>query len=330
MVSSVSDIAAVAKGAPLSRFWARQDAHSLFVAAAGLLFAATLVIDLVLQRPGLSAWVLWALLAFCLSLAATAAILGRRFPIAVGLCCVVTFVLASVYFLSPWGDVQSTVSSAQELPILALYLGWFVPRPLGRIVMLSATALIVAATAINPLFRPDGGLGAPTAVQMVVIALFCFEIGSRLWRRSERRLTTDPLTGALNRAGFLDRLGREIARSQRSGTPLSLVVIDFDRFKELNDTRGHAAGDRALVETVGVWRDGIRSSDAIGRTGGDEFAILLDRTDAAGAQRIAGRLRAASSHSWSWGVAQVRGDDDAEAVFARADRILYESKRGRP
>lgn len=312
----------------LRRLWIRQNPHSFFCAAAAVFFSWTLIIDLALHRPGMVAWVLWVLLAFCLTLAVSALLLGRDFPLPAGLSCVVVFTVASILFLGPTGDEQSAVSSAQELPILALYLGWFVPRPLGRILMLSAIVLLVVAVALNPLFWADGVLGVPTAVQAIVIALFCFEVGSMLWRSSERKISTDQLTKALNRAGFMTRLDRELRRAQRSGAPLSLVVIDFDGFKRLNDTNGHAAGDEALIETVEAWRSGLRVRDVIGRTGGDEFALLLERTSTAAADQTVRRLRAESPHAWSWGIAQMRPDDDGESIFGRADRALYEMKRG--
>lgn len=316
-------------GGAMARLWARQDAHSLYASAAGLLLSLTLVLDLMLHRPGLVVWVLWMLLAVCLGLTATALLMGRTFPQSVGFSCVVVFTAASIYLLSPLGDEQSAVSSAQELPILALYLGWFVRRPLGRILILVVTALLVIVLALNPLFWPDGALGVPTAVQAVVITLLCFEVGSMVWRRSERRITTDQLTGALSRAGFLERLGRELGRGRRRRRPLTLVAIDFDDFKQINDTEGHAAGDTALAETVAAWRAGLRLGDAIGRTGGDEFALLLDRANLLQAEQTVRRLCAESPHSWSWGIAEARAGEDAESVLVRADEALYAAKLGR-
>ena len=311
------------------RLLPRQNPHSLFTAGAGLLFSLTLAIDLAVDRPDLDPLALWILLGFCLALAVTALAMGERFPTSVGLASVVVFTAATIYFFSPWGDEQSAVSSAQELPILALYLGWFVRRPVGRAIMFTATLLIVVAVATNPLFWPAGTLGVPTGVQMIVIALFCYEIGSMLWRRSERRVITDQLTGALNHTGFLNRFEQALARSQRLGTPLCLVIIDFDYFKRLNDTHGHAAGDRALAETVELWKRGLRSGDLVGRLGGDEFALMLDRTDKRGATQVIERLRSASEYSWSWGIAQARPTDTGDKVFERADQRLYGVKRGR-
>lgn len=312
----------------IARIHARQNPHSLYIAGAGVLFSGTLVIDLVQQRPGLLTWVLWVLLAFCLGLSAAALLFGRIFPPSLGLSAVVVFTLASIYFLSIEGDVQSAASSAQELPILALYLGWFVARPLGRILMFVIIVMLIVVLFFNPIFAVDGVLGVATAVQMTVIALLCFEVGSMLWRSTERRITTDQLTGALNRAGFLSGLDRALARAARGYTPLSLVVIDFDDFKLLNDSQGHAAGDTALIETVKSWRQQLRTSDVIGRTGGDEFALFLTN-DEEEAAAVMQRLRRNAEYPWSWGIAAARPDDDSETLFDRADEALYEQKRKR-
>jgi len=307
----------------------RQNPHSLFVILANLFFSFTLAVDIALQRPGLDPWVHWVLLAFTLGLAAIALLIGRALPIAVGLCGVGVFTVASIYFLSPLGDPQSAVSSGQELPILALYLGWFVRRPFGRVLMLALSATFLLVIFMNPIFQSGGVLGVPSAVQMLLMALFCFEIGSMLWRRSQRRITTDQLTNVLNRAGFFERLGRDLARADRTRVPMCLAVVDFDYFKELNDTHGHHAGDEALRHTVGEWQDSLRTSDVIGRTGGDEFAILLDRIDAHGANQIMQRLRQSSAYPWTWGIAQVRPGDTDESLFSRADQQLYRSKARR-
>lgn len=156
---------------------------------------------------------------------------------------------------------------------------------------------------------------------------------AELTRDLERLATTDDLTGCLNRRAFAERLAAEIARADRYGTPLSLVIADVDRFKELNDTSGHAVGDAALALAGEVLRTGSRQTDLAARIGGDEFTLLLPGTslEAAGwqAQRIfdpegrgVGRL------TFSAGVASVdetvRTADD---LFREADRALYHVKR---
>ncbi len=319
----------VAGQGQIAELWARQNPHSIFAAAAGLFFSATIITDVVLDRPGIDAVMLWVLFAFCVMFSGIAILMGEHFPLLAGLVCVIVFTAASVFFIGPWGDSQSAISSAQEVPILALYLGWFVPRPAGRILMVIMMALLAVSFALNRDFWSGGIYGIPTAAQTLLIALFCFEIGSMLWRKSEQKMTIDPLTGALNRGGLLQRLEREMSRHERRGHPLSLVVIDFDFFKELNDTQGHSAGDRALTETVSSWKEGVRSGDIVGRTGGDEFAILLRKTEDVEAQNIIQRLRDVSPHPWSWGIAQLQADDSVETLFARADSKLYADKRAR-
>ncbi len=308
---------------------ARQDPHSFFLIFAAILFILTLIVDLVLHRADLDLGVLIALMIASVALGITALLLGERFPRWLGLCCVGLFGAATLYFLGPFGDEQSAVTSLQELPILSLYLGWFVRQPLSRFLMFGTLVLIAIAMIANPIFWVEGSLGVTTGVQALIAAIFCFEVGSVLWRRTEREILTDVLTGAFNRAGFMSKLRTELVRAQKSGVPLSLVVIDFDYFKQLNDTQGHAAGDEALVDTVKHWQLGVRPKDIVGRTGGDEFAILLDRTDAHGAQQTMLRLRANSKHAWSWGVSQARATDDVETLFDRADNMLYASKRNR-
>lgn len=323
-----------ARPAPRARaaargFMGRQDTHSWFLISSGLLLIGTLVIDLLLHRENIDPAVLIVLFTAAVALSVSAVLLGKRFPLWMGLSCVAILALASIYFISPAGDAQSAVSSMQELPILALYLAWFVRRPLNRVLLLTSIAAITAVMFVNPAFHFDGDLGVAVAIQSLVAALFCFEVGQALWRRTEHKVATDVLTGALNRAGFMKRLEEEVRRSERANTPLSLVVIDFDDFKQINDTEGHAAGDQALIDTVQHWNSGLRQHDVVGRTGGDEFAMLITRTGATDAQRTMLRLREHSPHAWSWGVSQLRDGDTIESLFDRADRRLYAVKRGR-
>lgn len=307
----------------------RQNPHSLFLSCAAILLAGTIVVDLFLHRDTIDPAISVLLILGTGGLGSAAFYFGKRVPIWVGMTATGLFALASLYFLSPLGDVQSALSTLQELPILALYLAWFVRPPHGRAIMLLALVCFAVVLWINPIFHPGGLLGPFTAIQGLLVALCCFEIGSVLWRRSQSKVSIDPLTGALTRGAFMERLESRLDRSLRKNTSVSLVVIDFDRFKELNDAQGHAAGDAALSETVAHWHRNLRARDIVGRTGGDEFAVLLDRTDAREAERIVRRLSEEGAHAWSWGIAEGRPGDDAEALFTRADDLLYHYKRGR-
>ena len=148
---------------------------------------------------------------------------------------------------------------------------------------------------------------------------------------------TDPLTGLLNRRGLGEVLDRETARARRTGEPLSLVIIDLDRFKGLNDTYGHVAGDTALRAVADLLSEGMRTSDVAGRWGGDEFALVFPGLTASKAHEVVDRLRATFTHpshrpvpwrvSFSAGVADLAGAAaDTETLMARADTALYVAK----
>ncbi|MGK2858992.1 MAG: diguanylate cyclase [Thermoanaerobaculia bacterium] len=153
----------------------------------------------------------------------------------------------------------------------------------------------------------------------------------------------DPLTGLPRRQVFEERLTEELKRFSRSGQPFAVGIGDADRFKAINDTRGHLAGDRVLRAIATALADEARSSDVVARWGGEEFAILLPGTDLEGATSLVERLRqrvealAIASDgdelrvTVSFGVAVIDGDAcalGAEAVFKRADEALYRAKQG--
>ncbi|MDX6727666.1 MAG: hypothetical protein QOK49_2471 [Baekduia sp.] len=150
--------------------------------------------------------------------------------------------------------------------------------------------------------------------------------------------TRDPLTGALNRRAFQEALDGAVARAARGAGTCSVAIIDIDHFKRINDGFGHAAGDRALVHLTEVLGLRARRQDAIGRLGGEEFAVLLDGTDTAGALRYGEDLRAQLAEASapevprftvSLGVAELAaGAHDAGAMLMAADRALYAAKEG--
>lgn len=157
----------------------------------------------------------------------------------------------------------------------------------------------------------------------------------------ERRATMDPLTDVLTRRALFERLVHEIRRSKRYRTPLSLAVIDLDRFKEVNDRHGHVTGDELLRRVGQLLRKTLRDSDLAGRFGGDEFVVVMPQTDLAAARKAAARILRAfiakgSVHApdgtsvplrASIGVAERPPDvDDVTALVALADEQLYAAK----
>lgn len=152
-------------------------------------------------------------------------------------------------------------------------------------------------------------------------------IVEQISRRSRLLMETDMLTGVLNRAGLNDAAARIRAGAHRRGdTEVSVVVIDLDGFKQVNDSAGHAAGDRLLVETAAAWRQDLRHNDILARVGGDEFVMLLPGTSLEQGQELLERLRSRSPAQWSAGVTHWPVGESLEDTLLRADRLLYEDK----
>jgi diguanylate cyclase (GGDEF)-like protein len=135
---------------------------------------------------------------------------------------------------------------------------------------------------------------------------------------------TDPLTGLPNRRAW-DLGVRQAVADDR---PFAIAMLDFDHFKEFNDTHGHPAGDRLLKETSAAWRDQLRPADLLARLGGEEFGLLLPDTDDRTSAQVVARLRACVTNgsTCSAGIAVRRSREPWESVIARADRALYDAK----
>jgi len=148
---------------------------------------------------------------------------------------------------------------------------------------------------------------------------------------------TDALTGLGNRHKFERNAKHEVKMAHRYGTALSLILLDIDFFKRINDRHGHPFGDRILQAFANFIRDNIRETDEVFRWGGEEFAILLPHTDQQGAVELAHLLgRRLRTHTFtegirltaSLGVAQLQTNEDAARLLGRADRALYRAKQG--
>jgi diguanylate cyclase (GGDEF)-like protein len=151
---------------------------------------------------------------------------------------------------------------------------------------------------------------------------------------------TDELTGLANRRHFMESLQREIERARRYNSALSLVLLDLDHFKRVNDTHGHAAGDDVLRETASILREVCRDVDEAARIGGEELALLLPETNAAGARVMAERVRrrieqtalaspagAAYEVTASFGVASLDEEiDTPDRLLQASDAALYRAK----
>jgi diguanylate cyclase len=158
---------------------------------------------------------------------------------------------------------------------------------------------------------------------------------------ARREARTDALTTVANRKALDEKLHLAMVDWERTYQPFVLMLIDLDYFKRINDAHGHQAGDRVLAKVGGWLREWVRQGDFVGRYGGDEFAVLLPRTELAVGVELAEVIRRRTadrasrvalrgeqvSVSFSTGVAAVRDGDTIESLTERADRALYKSKR---
>ena len=163
---------------------------------------------------------------------------------------------------------------------------------------------------------------------------------ARLYEKTERLATTDGLTGLTNHRTFQSRLDEHLARTQRYGKRLALILCDIDHFKAVNDTHGHPMGDVVLKGVAATLQKEARATDVVARYGGEEFAVVMPETDAAGAlviaERIRERVKALAFETGqgplrvtlSLGIAAVPDDAARKGdLVERADACLYHAKR---
>ena len=249
--------------------------------------------------------------------------------------------LSNVAVLLLLGALDPNEPSPLTLPLMMpmLFAGMSYPRTSARI----CCAAVVFGYAAEALI-----LGHDLAFSGLFVMVLAFTAGMCLWQASNRerqhdelerqrdelaRISlTDPLTEALNRRGFEDRVGRELAGAMRSGEPLTLAVLDLDDFKSVNDRDGHAAGDALLCDTVNRLSAVLRPRDSLGRLGGDEFAMLFpgvgETTVGVVLERVRDALAGSAPASIGYGCFPGDGDT-AEELFGRADRRLVR-RQGRP
>ncbi|ESS73383.1 diguanylate cyclase [Methyloglobulus morosus KoM1] len=160
-----------------------------------------------------------------------------------------------------------------------------------------------------------------------------------LYQQALRMAYTDPLTQTSNRSAFDDYIKREISLATRHSKSLSIIFLDVDHFKHINDQYGHECGDVALTSVAKWIKECLRSSDAVFRFGGEEFVVILSETDLIGAELVAERIRNnIENHTMSYnmqavnitaslGVSELRGNETVDALVKRADGAMYKAKK---
>ena len=205
---------------------------------------------------------------------------------------------------------------------------------------------LLQAGAVPAEMTADSTLNVGMALAYLVLALaFHATLGvlvvTRLFAELRHRARHDGLTGLLNRRAMEEALEAQLQRSLRNGEAFSVMMIDIDHFKSVNDRHGHAVGDSALRQLAAILRAGVRGIDRVARFGGEEFLVLLPDVSLADAQPLAERLRervassslvqpaASLALTVSIGVAEWRpGSDDLTRLLTRADAALYRAKQG--
>jgi len=218
------------------------------------------------------------------------------------------------------GDRSSTFYFAAAAPFLVLLIYSLLP------------SYGVIASSRSTVFAPMIG-------NMIEIIILTIALGDKIKQMQLRLMKArlDPLTGLPNRGTFNRRVVEEYNRYDRYGSDFVVAIIDMDNFKQVNDTFGHQVGDDVLVQVGQSLQECIRQVDFAARWGGEEFVLLLIKTDLLGAQVILERVRSSiaqielSQHpgvavTCSIGVAQTKKEEDASGLFKRADVALYQAK----
>lgn len=208
---------------------------------------------------------------------------------------------------------------------LFIYAIWFMPRWLARVLGYTWLSLYTIIVGI----KYEGEIDLALAT-LVVTSTVIGELIGRFKDGIEAATLTDPLCGVWNLRGFQRVLDRAVSGAARTGEPVSMLFIDLDGFKAINDTRGHAEGDRVLVSFAHSLEEHTRPQDTLARIGGDEFALLLPGTHRDEAHRIGQRLRnQVTAIGWSLGAAELDAGETPQALVARADELMLQEKRVR-
>lgn len=231
---------------------------------------------------------------------------------------------------------DTPVTTTKDATVAKLF-----PSTAQLVVSLDAGSERLAVMALGPRLH-DQAFG-PAECDLAGTLAFAAAIAlknAQLVEQLQSAASTDPLTGLSNRRAMEERLSAELSRTQRHQIRTSVVMIDVDRFKLVNDTLGHGAGDRLLAELSRILKQQCRTLDAVGRMGGDEFLVILPMTTTAEAMIFVDRVRHAvgrleHSHpefgrpSLSMGIAEApRHGVTPDAVIGAADAALYRAKRG--
>jgi diguanylate cyclase (GGDEF)-like protein len=257
--------------------------------------------------------------------------LRERLVVALLLCGFITYL--------DWVTSATFLASALYIPVVGLFYGVRSPSVFVGYAILCT--IFSAIASISDFGEKDF---VNFAINRGLVSLVMYSILFLMYRNNQssevlRRLaTTDPLTNAFNRRHFMELMAREQRRADRYDTIYSILMIDIDHFKRVNDTYGHQVGDLAIQAMAEACKRTTRPTDFVGRYGGEEFIVTLTHTDQPGAVKVAERLReavaeialpteqGALSFTVSIGISTYARKVMIDEVIARADRALYRAK----
>lgn len=262
------------------------------------------------------------------TLLVTLLVLWRGHRLRVGTAALVSAIyLALLLFLIATSSSlgRATVAAMLTVVVIVLY-AWFLPTKYARLV--GYTCLVLFATII--VIRYPSNDGRLTAVALVGLSVLLTEVFGRFKVNLERSSLTDHLCRVWNRRGFEMLLEKEIRTVARTGESLSLIFIDLDEFKSVNDKQGHHGGDLVLQQVSDGLKLGVRGGDSVARLGGDEFVLLLPRTTEDEAGALIGRLRdVVTACPWSSGTAEYLAGETAQQFIERSDAKMLQDKQHR-
>jgi diguanylate cyclase (GGDEF)-like protein len=268
--------------------------------------------------------------------------------------------LRAIYFTAPY-DLDTQINHFLDLGTLLLFKSEHAANQgsgphLAELVALADGPLRVALDAASLQRHGDEDRAALKLRQSLLVmlaimvavlaslALFVFRpLFSRLARHQHDLIEvsqTDPLTGCLNRRSLLDAAARDFSRARRNRSPYSVLLLDIDHFKAINDTHGHAVGDEVIRSLVNLVHTSLRAEDLLGRIGGEEFVVFMADTDGTKAALVAEKLRTRIAGApiivnalslqvtASIGIAEMRPSDDSPfTMIERADARMYDAKK---
>ncbi|MBG6084750.1 GGDEF domain-containing protein [Zhihengliuella flava] len=252
-----------------------------------------------------------------------------RFPRWVGFASVVSIAVVLVGRVAMDPDNGASIAALYEFPYAAFYLVWFYRPVLARVVIYCTVGATLGVAIVPSLLRGDPIPVTHSLLTFVIFTTCATAVSHYMLSHQRRRVERDPVTGVLNRHGVY-RAGKFLSHeSSASQGRYCVVMIDADKFKEINDTAGHQAGDQALRELADHLVSLTRDIDVIGRIGGDEFVVILPYVTEEAAPALLDRVRSTSPVAFSYGYANRHEHETFEDALGRADEQMYEQKRAR-